>query len=197
MNKITDEQLMAQFQTGDQHALETLIQRYEKELYNFLYKFLGKSSLAEDVFQETFLQIYISADKFQTNRRFRPWLFTIAANKARDTLRSQSRHPTIQLNSHNDDIDYNDLWDNLLRDNTTADDILQQRQEKQIVRNIIDSMPCNLREILLMAYFQQLSYKEMAQGLGIPLGTVKSRLHSAVAAFSRAYKEQCKQYERT
>ena len=196
MKKITDEQLMRQFQSGDQQALERLIRRYEKELYNFLLKFLGKSSLAEDVFQEAFLQVYISANKFQTHRRFRPWLFTIAANKARDTIRSQNRHPTVQLNSRNDDIDYNDLWDNLLRDNNTADNILQQRQEKQIVRNIIENLPCNLREILLMAYFQRLSYKEMAEGLGIPLGTVKSRLHSAVAAFSRAYKEQYKQYER-
>jgi RNA polymerase sigma-70 factor (ECF subfamily) len=186
----SDEQLLAAYQAGDQQAFAGLIRRYEKELYNFLLRFLGQPSLAEDIFQETFLQVHLSADTFETHRRFRPWLFTIAANKARDLLRSRARRPTVQLTGAPDDEDGGgSLWDNLLRDEATPDKLFDQVQEQERVRQVVAMLPDHLREILMMAYFNQLSYKEMAQILDIPLGTVKSRLHAAVAAFSRKYRE--------
>ncbi|MBN1765938.1 MAG: sigma-70 family RNA polymerase sigma factor [Sedimentisphaerales bacterium] len=189
MNQITDEQLMELSLTGDKKAFNRLVRRYESELYNFLYKFLGQKSLAEDVFQETFLQVYLSAHTFNTGRRFRPWVYTIAANKARDLLRSRSRRPTIQITSSDEDTSDTDIWHNLLKDEITPDQILEKEQQKQLVQKIVAEMPDNLREILILAYFKQLSYKEMAEILDIPLGTVKSRLHSAVANFAKKYKE--------
>src|SRR5829696_6157082 len=93
----TDEQLLADYRHGDKSSFSELVGRYQRELYHFLVRFLGNRAAAEDVFQESFLQVHQSAEQFDPQRRFRPWLFTIAANKARDLIRSQARRPTNPL----------------------------------------------------------------------------------------------------
>ena len=189
MAQISDEQLVELFRSGSEDAFAQLIRRYERELYNFLLKFLGQSASAEDIFQETFLQVHLSAASFESGRRFRPWLYTIAANKARDLLRSQARHPTVQLTPIDDDTDIGQLWDGLLKDTTTPQQQLQLKQKQEFVRRVIEQLGEHLREILILAYYNHLSYKELSEVLAIPLGTVKSRLHSAVTQFGRLYHE--------
>jgi hypothetical protein len=93
----TDEQLLAAYRQGDRESFAKLVERYQRELFHFLVRFLGDRAAAEDCFQESFLQVHQSADTFDPQRRFRPWLFTIAANKARDLIRAQSRRPTSPL----------------------------------------------------------------------------------------------------
>lgn len=194
MDTISDEQLLEAYGCGDQKAFVTLIKRYERELYNYLLRYLGKAALAEDVFQETFLQVHLSLNTFEPDRKFRPWVYTIATNKARDLMRKQARRPAV----HASDMDSGTegeggVWDSLLRDEVTPVDIVDQRQQRDRVRQIVAGMPDHLREILVMAYFNQLPYKDMAEALGIPLGTVKSRLHSAVGYFAQRYQERDKE----
>ncbi|MBI9018117.1 MAG: sigma-70 family RNA polymerase sigma factor [Phycisphaerae bacterium] len=186
--ELTDQQLLGNFIAGDKQAFTLLIKRYEQSLYNYLVRFLGKVSLAEETFQETFLQVHLSATKFDLNRPFKPWLYTIASNKARDLMRSQARKPSINLTTQ-DNEDTVDLWSSLLQDDATPDTIYDQKQQELLVKKIIAEMPETPRQILIMAYYSQLSYKEMAEALEIPLGTVKSRLHSAVANFAQRYKQ--------
>src|SRR5947209_3986874 len=93
----TDEQLLEAYRIGEKTSFPKLVERYHRELFHFLVRFLGDRAAAEDVFQETFLQVHQSAEQFDPQRRFRPWLFTIAANKARDLMRSQARRPTNPL----------------------------------------------------------------------------------------------------
>src|SRR5207249_8442759 len=90
-------ELLTSYRRGERNGFATLVERYHRELYHFLVRFLGDRAAAEDVFQEAFLQVHQSADQFDPSRRFRPWLFTIAANKARDLMRSQARRPTNPL----------------------------------------------------------------------------------------------------
>lgn len=189
MKQRTDEQLLAEYLRGDRQAFTELIGRYQSELYNYLLKFLSQPALAEDVFQETFLQVHLSAESFQAERRFRPWLYTIAVNKARDLLRKQKRRQTVQITGQGEDESDGQAWDNLLREETTPEDIFDQEQEKVLVRETVDKMPDHLREILILAYFQQIPYQEMSDILKIPLGTVKSRLHAAVKQFAKLYHE--------
>ena len=190
MKQFSDEQLLALSRSGDKEAFSKLLRRYEKELFNFLVKFLGQRSLAEDVFQESFLQVYVSAADFDVSRRFRPWLYTIAANKARDALRKRARRPVVQLTASDGEGGEVDLWHNLLKDETTPEKLYDMKQREQQVRRAVAELPEYLREILILAYFNQLSYKELAEVFNIPLGTVKSRLHSAVAAFAKKYREK-------
>src|SRR6476469_6095528 len=99
---VTDEQLLADYARGgpeSSRAFAELIRRYQQELYAFLCRYVSDSAAAEDLFQETFIQVHRNAGSFDPERRFRPWLFTIAANKARDHLRSIGRHATQSLDN--------------------------------------------------------------------------------------------------
>lgn len=196
VNQPTDEQLIAAYRTGETGALRTLIERYHVNLMRFLTRLVGDKHGAEDVFQETFLQIHVSAHTFDTTRRFKPWLFTIAANKGRDYLRKKARRQALDLSApvagssgwggSSDAPSYVDLME---VDVPQPDQALKGQETQQQVQHAINSLPLPLREILLLAYFQRLSYNQIAEELGIPLGTVKSRLHAAVAAFARSWKQ--------
>lgn len=188
-NKQQEVELIKRFINGDESAFRDLINEYKDPLYSFLRRFLNQQDLVEDVFQETFLQLYTSRANFDPARSIRPWLFTIAANKAKDSLRKIKRTPSIAVGtiSAPDEASVSDIFNSLVSyDKTPVDDILVEEKRCQ-VREIIAEMPENLRGILVLAYFKQFSYKQMADILSIPIGTVKSRLHTAVAHFSKKW----------
>ena len=184
----TDEQLVAKFVAGDEAAFAQLVQRYQRELFSFLQRFINEAALAEDLFQETFIQVYRSAATFDSKRRFRPWLFTIAANKARDYLRANLRRGTQSLdNVAGHDEQQATFMDLMESDTPSAPERLMDMEDAAAVRKIIARMPQIYREVLLLSYYHRFAYKEIAEMLDIPLGTVKSRLHSALAMFGEAW----------
>ncbi|MGA3066941.1 MAG: RNA polymerase sigma factor [Tepidisphaeraceae bacterium] len=190
-SQLSDEVLFAAYRKGDQPSFTRLLERYQRELFHFLVRFLGDRASAEDIFQETFLQVHQSAHQFDPQRRFRPWLFTIAANKARDLIRSQSRRPAnpLQASIHQGDDESGEFIDLITSAQGLPDEPMQLKETQQQVQRIVAGMPENLREILLLSYFHQFPYKQISQMLGIPLGTVKSRLHTAVATFADLWKK--------
>jgi RNA polymerase sigma-70 factor (ECF subfamily) len=185
----SDEQLLAAYRSGDRASFDALVKRYDRELFHFLVRFMGNRAAADDAFQETFLQVYQSADTFDPTRHFRPWLFTIAANKARDLLRSQSRRNAtpLQANVNPNDEDGSQFVDLLKSTAELPSQPLEQSEMRDLVHRTIDGMPEHLREIVLLSYFHQFPYKTISDILGIPLGTVKSRLHAAVAFFAHRW----------
>jgi RNA polymerase sigma-70 factor, ECF subfamily len=189
----TDEQLLEAYRQGDKSSFAALVARYQRELYHFLTRFLGDRIAAEDVFQETFLQVHQSRNQFDPARRFKPWLFTIAANKARDLMRSRARRPTNPLQAsisggQDEGTEYMDLMAASGPAGQSPEVPLEEQEMKDAVQRIVQSMPDHLREILLLSYFHQFPYKQIGDILGIPLGTVKSRLHAAVAYFAERWK---------
>jgi len=185
----TDEQLISDYVGGDREAIRELIERYRNEVLHFLIRFLGQRAAADDVFQETFVQVHLSAHTFDADRRFRPWLFTIAANKARDFHRKHGRNAPMSLSATvSGDGEGSAFVDLLDADLPTPDSPVLDAERSRLVRSVVDSLPVPLREILLLSYFHKLSYSQIADTLNIPLGTVKSRLHTAVAAFAQAWK---------
>jgi RNA polymerase sigma-70 factor (ECF subfamily) len=167
--KESDSDLFARFAAGEEDAFREIVSRFRDGLYTFLRQFLHNRELVEDVFQETFLQLFMSRDSFDITRPLRPWLFTIAANKAKD-------------------VSFDDVLNTLTSDKTRPYEELEKDETALRVRQIIADMPENLREILILAYFNKFSYKQMAQILSIPIGTVKSRLHTAVGRFAKEWK---------
>lgn len=185
----TDEQLLASYRSGDVGSFTLLVQRYQRELYHFLVRFMGDRTTADDVFQETFLQVHQSADTFDPERRFRPWLFTIAANKARDLMRSLARRPMnplqAQISTANEDS--GQFIDLMQATAQLPGEAMERSELQRLVHETIMGMPPHLREILLLSYFHQFPYKQIGHILNIPLGTVKSRLHAAVAFFAEKW----------
>ena len=183
---MSDKDLLQRYTAGEEEAFQELVHRYKDSVYGFLRRFLSRPDLVEDVFQETFMQLFVSRDTFDISRPLRPWLFTIAANKAKDALRRMQRNESANLGSMFDseehsiedvlntlDYDTRMPYDDLIRDETAAS-----------VKRVIARMPAKLREIILLAYFHKFSYAEISKVLRIPVGTVKSRLHTAVGRFA-------------
>lgn len=189
LEKYTDSELLKRYREGDEVAFREIVERYKNSLYSFLRRFLNRQDLVEDVFQETFLQLFASRDSFDADRPLRPWLFTIAANKAKDALRKIQRHSSMSLGAIADsgDVSVDDVVNILAAYKTTPDDEVSKDETARRVREIIADMPENLRGILILAYFEQFSYKHMAEILSIPIGTVKSRLHTAVIHFTKKW----------
>ena len=188
----TDEQCIVDYFAGDRSGFQTLVGRHYRELYQFVLRFTNNSAAAEDVVQETFLQVHLSGASFDPTRRFKPWLFTIAANKARDWLRSRSRRREVPLDAQvgHDGDSVQTFADLLADDEAAAGEQLDAQTTRQVVQRVVRRMPDHLREVLVLGYFHGFAYKDMAEILDIPLGTIKSRLHAAVHQFARRYKSE-------
>ncbi len=183
---MSDVQLLKRYTAGDEGAFRELVSQYKDSVYAFLRRILNNRDLVEDVFQETFMQLYISRDTFDLSKPLRPWLFTIAANKARDALRRNQRVDATNLGSLFDSEEHSidDALNTLDHDEHMPYDDLIRAETSAQVKRVIARMPVRLREILVLAYFHKFSYAEIGRMLEIPVGTVKSRLHTAVSRFA-------------
>jgi RNA polymerase sigma-70 factor (ECF subfamily) len=183
---MNDTGLLQRYAAGEEGAFRELVGEYKDSIYAFLSRFLNRSDLVDDVFQETFLQLYVSRDTFDLSKPLRPWLFTIAANKAKDALRRRQRIDATHLGSMFDGDEYSidDVLNTLDSDTHLPYDDLIKEETAGAVKRVIARMPATLRQILILAYFHKFSYAEIAGILGIPVGTVKSRLHTAVGRFA-------------
>jgi RNA polymerase sigma-70 factor (ECF subfamily) len=193
-----DEELMALFCRGQTEAFGVLVRRYERELYGYLCRYLGDATLAEDVFQNTFLQLYLKSSQYEPGRPVRPWLYTIATNQAIDALRRNGRHQALSLDSQGEELAEGELHGlaEALQSRTPGPlDVVQGQERQQRIRASVDRLPEFLRQVLLLAYYQGFKYREIAEILGIPVGTVKSRLHAALVKLQEVWNETPSLYE--
>jgi RNA polymerase sigma-70 factor (ECF subfamily) len=186
----SDEELLRRSRAdGDAAAFESLVHRYENELFSYLRRYMGNAEMAEDVFQATFLQVHLKKEQFEEGRRFRPWLYTIATNQAIDAQRRNRRHRMVSLdNRTGGEDDVGALVEMLAGAERTADEHLESEEAREWVRSAVDELPDGLRQALLLVYHKGLKYREAADALGIPVGTVKSRLHSALLRLNESWR---------
>ena len=190
----SDEQLLERFSFhGDSHALEVLIHRYEAPLFNYLFRYLGNREAAEDVFQASFLQVYSKSDQFDPSKKFKPWLYTVATNQAIDYQRRNHRKTTISLDvSYGSDADEStgslqEILESAEKDPSFSMDSSEQAQR---VRAAVNDLPDILRETVNLVYFEDMKYKDAADILHVPVGTVKSRLHAAMKKLAEKLTER-------
>lgn len=182
--QMTDEELLSRYRdSGRPEDFNALVHRYERELYRYLVRYLGDPTLADDVFQNTFLQVHLKRGLYEEGRPVRPWLYAIATHQAVDALRKAGRHPTLSLDQKVDsgEADPSALVDLLTSDVPGPLAHLQGAERRDWIRESITKLPETLRQTLILAYYQDLKYREIADILKIPVGTVKSRLHAALA----------------
>ena len=181
--QLTDEELVVEYRTdGDREVFALLVRRYERELYSYLRRYLGSAEMAEDVFQATFLQVHLKCDRFDENRRFRPWLYTVATNQAIDAQRRNKRHRMVSLDRpvSADNVDIGALVDLLEGDERDPLENVSQLERGQWVQEALDGLSESMRSVVHLVYYQGMKYREAAEILDIPVGTVKSRLHAAI-----------------
>ena len=182
------ELLLAYCMEGRKVHFETLVRRYQRELFGYLRGYLGETEAAEDVFQQTFLQIHLKRDQFEPTRRFRPWLYTIATNLAIDYKRRHKRHRMASLDRSHESEDglTRSMAEDLEADEPSPSDQLLMSESNEAVQAAVDSLPEISRQVVLLVYFQGLKYREAAEILDVPVGTVKSRLHGAIKQLAAA-----------
>jgi RNA polymerase sigma-70 factor (ECF subfamily) len=183
LTECSDEELLLQFCKGRKDAFGTLLRRYERELYGYLRRYLGDATLAEDVFQNTFLQLYVKSSQYEPGRPVRPWLYTIATNQAIDALRRNGRHQAVSLDQGREELpdgDIHSLMETLQSREVGPLETADGEERRERIRASVERLPDFLRQVLVLAYYQGLKYREIADILGIPVGTVKSRLHAAL-----------------
>ncbi len=170
-------------QDGDQRAFGVLIKRYERPLYNFILRMIGNPAEAEELFQETFLRIYKNLENFRGGASFSPWAYRIAHNLCIDSLRRPGKRIFVELEKDDDnEVSVLDRQEN--EQSPNPENELYRRQIGQSIQEAVDQLPPKLRSVFVMYQYDHFAYEEIAEVLEIPLGTVKSRMHSALKQLS-------------
>ena len=172
-----DAAIVHRAQRGDLEAFEMLIHRHEGAIISYLHRFMPNRDDTEDLAQEVFIKAYQSLSRFDPALgQFRSWLFRIAANTSLDELKRRKRvvarrkKVAAQLDGEAADSAWNP--------ETELDQVT-------IIQSALQSIPAAERQVVLLSYYHDLSWREIASTLGIPLGTVKSRMHSALSRLRR------------
>jgi len=189
---LSDEELLLGYrQSGDASLFSELVHRYEGELYSYLRRYLGDAEMAEDAFQAAFLQVHLKCQSYEPGRAVRPWLYTIATNQAIDAQRRSRRHRMVSLDrsSAADGEDVGKLLDLLTSKEPAPTAQLSADERRSWLHQTVEQLPAGLRDVIELVYFQEMKYREAAAALNIPVGTVKSRMHAAVAKLNEAWNQ--------
>ncbi|MCH7751819.1 MAG: RNA polymerase sigma factor [Planctomycetes bacterium] len=192
LQQFSDEQLLQEYRMSEDPAVFTeLVSRYQRELYNYLRRFLGDGVLAEDVFQTTFLQVHVKRELFESGRRFRPWLYTIATNQAIDAQRRNRRHRRLSLDQahRSSGEDLGTLMEVVATSDSTPYEAVESGERAEWVRDAVDKLPDPLQNTVRLVYFRGMKYRDAAKVMSVPVGTVKSRLHSAIQRLGQSWRE--------
>jgi len=187
----TDNSLMAAHCSGDSTAFAELVRRYGDAVLGYLVRMTADREQAEDLFQETFRKVHEKAHTFRGNS-FKSWLFTIATRAAIDHLRRRKRRSMVSLNQPLGCKDGNcdEIGSTAVAEgcDDPSDEAIRAEQKQQ-VRLAIEELPARQRATLVLAYYQQLSYSDVARTMGCSIGTVKMQMSRAMKTLARRLPE--------
>ena len=177
----TDEEIATQVQRGDVDAFRLLVERYEQKIGRYARRFLFDADEAKDLVQDVFIKAYVNIRGFDADRRFSPWLYRIAHNEFVNALKKKTKErANVSL------FDFDVLFPSVkLTAKETADDAVRRHELKRALEGSLDRIPQKYREPLVLYYFEELDYKEIADVLRIPVSTVGVRLQRGKAMLKK------------
>ncbi len=185
LKELDDAELVQAYMDGGKLAFYELTDRYHDRLLNFIYRTIGDRDRAEDLVQETFVRVYRHLHRFDPNRKFSTWIYTIAGNLAKNELRNRSRNPMVlfQAIKKNWDEDHRPLeWED---SSFTPDDLFRKRHLRETVERAVEELPEHHRVVFVLREMEGKTYEEISEITGVTLGTVKSRLNRARNRFAQ------------
>lgn len=176
-NAKNDFQLVERAKEGDQRAYAELMQRYKDSIYFMTLKMINNKDDAMDLTVETFGKAFENLDRYKPDFAFSTWLFRIATNNSIDFIRKK-RLSVISMDSMVDD-EGDDRPLQIKSDTLNPEESSIKKQQSKELKDIVDKLPSRYRTLIVLRYFDELSYEEIAQQLDLPLGTVKAQLFRA------------------
>ncbi|MEJ6734404.1 MAG: sigma-70 family RNA polymerase sigma factor [Flavobacteriales bacterium] len=177
--KTSDQDLVQLFLKGHSSSLDELLQRHKSKIYSFILSKVKNQALAEDIFQDAFFKVITSLKKGKYNEegKFLPWVMRISHNLVIDHFRKQKRIPIVGKSKMFEDFDIFDVIDN--KESTKEQDLIVDEQT-QLLKNLIQTLPINQREVLIMRHYEDLSFKEIAEKTGVSINTALGRMRYAL-----------------
>jgi RNA polymerase sigma factor (sigma-70 family) len=184
---LADEELVKLYADGNNSAFEVLLKRYKSKVYSYIYFVVRNREVCEDVFQETFIKAIttIKQGRYVENGKFLAWINRIAHNLIIDYFRREQNENTCS----NDDYGY-DLFDTVhLADSSVEDNLVRDQVMKDVAR-LVDSLPKTQQEVIRLRYYEELSFKEIAEKTGVSINTALGRMRYAVMNMRRIAEEK-------
>ena len=187
LNQLTDDMLVALYSKGNDRAFDELLSRYQGKIFNYIFFIVRNQELAEDIFQETFVKAIVTMQqgRYTADGKFGAWITRIAHNLVIDSFRQERNENTIS----NDETEVD-----LLNDADLCDDNIEMQmvngQTLLDVRRLVDALPDNQREVVYMRYYQDLSFKEIAEIVGVSINTALGRMRYALLNMRKIAEEK-------
>ena len=187
LNMLTDDVLVVRYAEGDNKAFDELLARYQSKLFNYIFFIVRSQEIAEDIFQETFVKaiVTIQQGRYTASGKFGAWLTRIAHNMIIDNFRQERSENTISNDETEIDL-FNDA--DLCDDNIEMQMVSEQTLAD--VRRLMDALPENQREVVYMRFYQDLSFKEIAEIIGVSINTALGRMRYALLNMRRIAEEK-------
>jgi RNA polymerase sigma-70 factor, ECF subfamily len=188
---MTDEQAMWRVQMHDDNdAFATLLSRWEEPIKRLCIRMLGDSHKAEDVTQEAFSRIYTRRKEFLHGSKFSTFLWRVAMNLCLDELRRVKRRREISAAGKTDDSGDFEIWDQVASEERPPDSKVELEEQAEMVRRAVTTLPEHYRSVVILRHYQDLKFREISDVLGVPEGTVKSRMFEALEMLNRSMHKQ-------
>ena len=186
LKTMADEELVALYAKGSNPAFDVLLNRYKSSVHSYIYYIVRDRDLTEDVFQETFVKaiVTIKQGRYSETGKFKAWIMRIAHNLIIDNFRQERNENTIS----NDEVEA-DLFNDIRLSDCTAEDEMVQNQVFADVKKLVRHLPDNQREVLEMRYYQDMSFKEIAEVTGVSINTALGRMRYAILNMRRMAEE--------
>ncbi|MCH5222307.1 MAG: sigma-70 family RNA polymerase sigma factor [Muribaculaceae bacterium] len=187
LHKLTDEELVAAYAQGNNDAFDALLLRYKSKLFSYIYQMVRDRDLADDIFQDTFVKAIttIKQGRYNDMGKFSAWLYRIARNLAVDSFRAEKSEYSLST----DDANY-DILNRREFSEDTIEDFIVDLQIEEDLRRLVDELPDVQREVLIMRYYRDLSFKEIADITGVSINTALGRMRYAILNLRRMAKEK-------
>lgn len=182
----TDAQLVAEYLDGEESALAELVARHLNSVYRFVLRMVGQAQDAEDLTQDVFVRAWKHLKKYNPKQNFRTWLLAIARNRSIDWLRKKKAIVFTDLENEETEESF---VEQIIDDELLPDELVSRAQDRAFVDAMLNMLPPNYREVLLLRYAQELTFEEIGKLLGKPLDTVKSQHRRALIRLRKHWTE--------
>lgn len=184
---MTDEQLVKAYANGNNEAFDTLLKRHQDKVYTYILRMIRNEDIANDIFQETFVKaiLTIKQGRYTENGKFPAWISRIAHNLIIDWFRQEKSE-----NLQSADLEDVDILNRKELCEATIEDMMISEQIRDDIKTLITQLPPLQREVLMMRYYQNLSFKEIAQATGVSINTALGRMRYAIINLRRIAAEK-------